>query len=545
MTGCDDFLGIENLNAPDRAAATANALDLQAFIAGAFYPDMWDALHNDAQAERAFPLAGIEFTATMAEQGTLLQFNDHVAEPRGVHDNGVVVSLGNGPQGPRDMWATVHSVNSVVHDGLNILAESGLTIEEDGEDVTPRARAFAKLIQGWSWGYLGLLFDEAHVIDEDTPIPANADALYELTLSSLVPYDQVIAAAVSALEEAITIAEANPSVVDFPSASTSALWFGTADPVSNAQFIELANTLAARFLVLAARDPTERAAVDWNRVLSFTDRGLTSDLEFQLSNQRTSRLFNHFTNNSAGTENFRWDYRSIGPSDQSGAYQTWIGGAISSRDRFLITTPDRRITGPTPDSDGSYTAYRADDNGFEPARGLYAYSAYQWRRHALANGLANDNSDTGNNLGTAPLVTVTENDLLAAEAYARLTMNIEAADRINITRTATQTIDGTSYPGLPAVTDAGVPDVGGECVPRLDSGACGNLLAAVRYERMIELAATDMIRGWADTRGWGMLPSGTPFHYPVPGNVLDLYDLPNYTYGGVGRDGSATYAPAP
>jgi hypothetical protein len=87
--------------------------------------------------------------------------------------------------------------------------------------------------------------------------------------------------------------------------------------------------------------------------------------------------------------------------------------------------------------------------------------------------------------------------------------------------------------------------VGGECVPRLDSGACGDLLATIRYERMIELAGLDMLRGYADTRGWGMLPDGTPYHYPVPGNVLDLYDLPNYTYGGVGRDGSATYAPAP
>jgi len=487
--GCDDFLSVDNLNAPGREAATQNALDLQAFMAGAFYPDMWSALHNDAQAEAAFPLQGVEFTATMAEQGTLLQYNDHVAEPRGVHDNGVVVSLGNGPQGPRDVWATVHGVNSVVHDGLNILLTTGITIEEGSTDVTPRAIAFAKLMQGWSWGYLGLVFDEAHVIPEETAVPGDPDALYDLTLASLVPYDSVISAAVTALEEAIDVAEANPSVVAYPDANSSTLWFGTSDPVGNAKFIELANTLAARFLVLAARNPTERAAVDWNRVLAFTAGGLTSDFEFQLSNQRTSSLLNHFTNSANGARNYRWDYRSIGPSDQSGSYQTWIGGALEARDRFLITTPDRRITGPTPDSDGSYTVYRADDNGFEPDRGLYAYSAYQWRRHAMAVGLPSDDDDTGNNLGTAVLVSATENDLLRAEALARLGMGPDAADLVNLTRTATQTIGGVDYPGLPAATAAGAPDVGGECVPRLDDGTCGDLLATIRYERLIELAA--------------------------------------------------------
>lgn len=544
ITGCD-FLDVENLTAPDREDATASPTDLEAFIAGGFHPNMFSALHDDEDATAAFPLQASEFTATMQGQGSLLQYNDHAAEPRGVHDNGVVVSLGNGPQGPRDVWASVHEANSVAHDGLEVLAGGDIVITEGEVDVTERARAFAKLIQGWSWGYLGLVFDQAHVVPETIPIPQDPDALLDVTLETLVPYDEVIAAAVGALEEAIAIAEQNPDIVTYPSFGQSNLWFGTPQPVSNTQFIQLANTLAARFLVLSARDPAERAQVDWNRVLTFTMNGLTTDFEIELAltGARNSTLLNHFTNAPDNDRNYRWDYRAIGPADQSGAYQAWISSPLSQRDRFDIVTPDRRITGPDPTSDGSYTAYHDDDNGFVPERGRYAYSAYQWRRHAIELGIT-DEEDTGFNMGSAVFVSVDENNLLMAEAYARTGGTQAAADLINVSRTRTQTIDGVDYPGLEPVTAAGVPEIGGVCVPRLDSGACGDLLAAIRYERMVELAALDMIRGYADSRGWGTLPDGTPIHYPVPGNALDLYGLDNYTYGGSG-EGSATYDPKP
>ena len=542
LTACDNFLDVENLNAPDREDATANPTDLEAFIAGAFFVPsnqvggLFNALHNDEDAIAAFPVQAAEFTGTGQGQGTEDQFSDHAAEPRAVHDNGIVVSLGNGPQGPRDVWAHVHTANSVAHDGLEILDE-GVVIEEGSTDVTPRARAFAKLIQGWTWGYLGLVFDQAHVVPESTPLPQDPNAVVDLAVQTLTPHQQVIEAAVDALEEAIAIAQANPSVVAYPSFSQSNLWFGTASPVSNAQFIELANTLAARFLVLSARDPAERAAVDWARVLAFTANGLTTDFEFQLSNQRQSDLFDHFTNNPVGDHNYRWDYRAIGPADQSGAYQAWIAAPVTQRERFDIVTPDQRITGATPQTDGTYTSYRADDNGFLPERGLYAFSAYQWRRHAFSVGLASDDDATGDNLGTATLASTDENNLLRAEALARTSDPDGAATLANISR---------ARAGLPDATAAGAPtDVDGYCVPRLDSGACGNILAVIRYERMIELAGLDMVRGYADSRGWGILPDGTPMHYPIPGNALDQYNIPNYTYGGVGLAGSATYEPTP
>ncbi len=414
---------------------------------------------------------------------------------------------------------------------------------EGTTDVTPRARAFAKFIQGWSWGYLGLVFDEAHVFDEFGVIPANREQLMQVAIGSLRPYPQVIAAAVGALEEAIAIAQAHPDVVHFPAFATSGLWFGTDAPVTSQQFIQWANTLAARLLVLSARTPEERRAVDWNRVLAFTANGIQSpanDFQRVLASAggRASTLLANTQNNSAtANNNMRWDYRVIGPADQSGAYQAWIQAPVAQRERFDIVTPDRRITGATPTSNGTYAAYRADDNGFDPSRGVYRYSAYQWRRHSFSLGLTGP-TQTGNTSGTVGLITADENTLLRAEALLRTGNPGAAATLINVTRTRAH--QGQS---LPPVTAAGVPTVDGACVPRQDSGACGTLLDALRYERMIELAAMDQFRGYAEARGWGTLPDGSLLQFPIPGNELELFGMPGYTYGGVGNPGSATYGP--
>lgn len=542
-SGCQD-LEVVNLVEPDRERAMANPGDVDAFIGGAFHPPFFNAIQRITQAVYLFPIAAAEFTATMSGGGTLLWYED-IAEPIRPHDNGAVLSLGNGPHGPRNFWADVTRANSIAYDGLQRL-DQGLVIKQGSQDVTARARAFAKFMQGWTWGYLALVFDKAHVIPETVALPAEPAKLRALTLSSLVPADSVLSAAIRALEQAIAIAEKTPGVVRYPSFAESAFWFGSAQPVTNLQFIQMANTLAARLLVLHPRTPQERASkVNWNRVLQFTAKGLTTDFERVLTTEtpRNSQLLlNAQRNTVTGTQNMRWDYRAIGPADQSGAYQKWISSPLQQRDRFNIVTPDRRLTGPAPTSDGSYTRYRADNNGFEVDRGRYLFSAYQWSRHAIRHGLTG--TTTGFDRGTFPLMTANENNLLRAEAMLRTGNAAGAAALINITRTRSQKIGSVTYPGLPPVTATGVPNEGGVCVPRRDNGQCGTLLDAIRYERMIELAATDVIRGYMDSRGWGTLPDGALLHWPVPGNALDLYGLANYTYGGVGTPSTATYAPA-
>jgi len=528
-TGCQD-LDVVNPNDADRVRATENPGDVEAFIGGAFYPAFFENVFNDTSIEYYFANTGGTMTATRSENDLM-----HLdwAQPRLQHDNNSILSIGNGAWGPRDFWAAAGSAANVPYDGLQLLV---VTEVPGGNN---RATAFLKFMQGWSWGYLALIFDQTHIVKEDVVFPTDPEGLKELTLSSLIDSDLAIEDAVTSLEAAIAIADANS--FSFEPLSETGFWFGTPAAVSNTQLSGMANTLAARLLVLTARTPAERVAVNWARVLAFTTNGVTEDFEVVLNNVRDSEYYDQLAEENSGGR-MRWGHLSIGPADQSGNYQAWFTAGPSVRDRFDITTPDRRITGPNPTDDGSYTRYRIGNIGLVAAFGRYYFSAYQWARHAIDEGVPN--LESGDLEGTHQLITVDENNLLRAEAQYYLGAFQLAVDLINETRTRIQTIDGTDYPGLPALTTAGVPtDGNGDCVPRTDAGACGGVLTALRYERVIELAGLDPIRAFADSRGFGTMPTGTPMDWPVPGNVLELYGLAPYTYGGVGGANVATYAP--
>jgi hypothetical protein len=543
LAGCQDLNVVNTIDA-DQERALADPASVEALIGGAFYPNFFRPVHGSDGGLSGLVVslwadAGADFTATLAGTTSAVWYLD-LTEPRPALENAASICSTICQHGPRDYWGRIQRVSSITYDGL-VALNGGMVVRDSTTDVTPRARAFAKFMQGWAWGYAGMIFDKVNVVPETVPIPQNPSALSELNHSSLVPYTEAIQAAVRSLEEAIAIARQNPSVVHFPAASQSAFWFGTQNPVTNVQFIQWANTLAARLLVLAARTPQERTSgVNWQRVLTFTQNGITApanDFEFLLTSDRTSQLlFRQQSNTATGTTNARWNYRTIGPADQSGAYQRWIAQPVAERRRFDIVTPDRRITGATPTTNGTYTRYRADNNGFLAERGLYLFSAYQWTRHQNRHNLSDANRHQA---GTTPMITADENRLLRAEAILRSGGSVqEAVDLINVTRTRAHL--GSS---LPPVTTAGVPTVAGACVPRTDTGACGTLLTALRYERMIELAGMDALRGYAESRGWGILADGSLTHFPVPGNILDLYGLPIYTYGGVGKEGSIAYRP--
>jgi hypothetical protein len=527
-TGCLE-LDVTNKNQPDRARALAEPGDLEALVAGTFGA-YFDAMHNGSNAVNYLPNVATEFTTT-TPTGRAIQAQ---TEPRTSYN--VALSIGStGEHGPRDVWRALNEIAGSSHDGLRTIAD-GVVIREGGQDVTPRALAFGKLMQGWVWGYQATQYDVALVVSEDESVPGDAA---EFGRERLIPYQQGLERALDAIDEAIQIAQQNSFII--PDEATSRIWFASPDTWTNEEFVQLANTVAARLLVLNARNPQERTQVDWGRVLQYTSNGLTKDLETRLaSGFRTSLLLGRSQGNPAGCANcFRVDPRLIGWADTSGAYQAWMSAHIDDRDRYDVVTPDRRITGPTPTSDGAYFRYRSDNNGFTGFR--YLFSAYQWARHAHSVGAASQAS--GNNQGAAKLVTADENNLLRAEALLR-TGDLEgAANLINITRTRSHTLpDGQTYGGLPPVTADGVPQ-SADCVPRTDDGACGDLMVALRYERMIELMALDLARGFLDSRGFGILPDGTWLHLPPDPNELNLFGVEPYTFGGVGTEWGAVYAP--
>jgi hypothetical protein len=522
---CD--LDVANLNQPDRDRALSEPWDVEALVGGTFAV-FFNAMHGRGLAVNYFPTAASEMTTT-TPNGRAVQL---AREPRGPYP--VDLSLGStGEWGPREVWWDLNEVAAGAHDGLSLI-NAGMSFRDGTVDTTPRARAFAKLMQGIAWGYQAMIYDQAVIIPETEPIRSDPGAQGR---EALTPRSEALQIALGSLDEAIQIASQNS--INFPTFPSSRLWFGLSEPMGSEKFIQLANTMAARLIVLSARTPQERAQLDWNRVLQYTANGLTTDFEIVLAaGFRTSTLFARIQANTVGCANcLRMDYRLIGWSDTSGRYQDWISRPYGDRDRFDIVTPDRRITGESPQSHGAYFRYRADNNGFSAE--LPLFSAYQWARHAHK---MND-SGTASNQGNAVIASADENRLLRAEALLHTGDLPGAAELVNVTRTRSHTLpNGQSYDGLPPVTAAGVPQ-SADCVPRTDAGACGDLLVALRYERMIELVGLDLVRGWADGRGFGILADGTWLMLPVAPEDLRLFDVPTYTFGGVGTEWGAVYSP--
>lgn len=519
--GCQD-LQVDNPNAPDRDRAIANPQDVENIIIGAF-PTVWAPLHRgtptsgNTNVGMLWSAWGREGTTTSMLGGI---WEAATREPLQPLFNELTINASTGPIGPVNAWLDLHRAASSANDGLAAIANQ---IEMPTEAATKRAMAMALFVRGMALGNLALGWGQATVLDENTEFGSDAA---KVVRENIRPYPEVLDAALASFSEAADIAASTNFTIP-------AEWFRTFEGVSSAELIRVANSFKAKYMVYNARSPEERDNVDWNEVLRLTESGVTANFAPVIS-QESGGLVSHYIrqsqlNSRGGLQQSRADYDLIGPADVSGTWQEYLATPLHLRDKIMITTPDRRITGPTPESNGTYFRFVVNPGGapdsqygFVTDRGLYNFSNYQWFRYG------------GSFYNIAvPLMGVDENRLIRAEALLRLGREAEAAELINVTRTRTQRIGTTNYPGLPAVTAAGVPEAD-DCVPQTRTGACGSLLDALIYERRVELYGVDAMRAYADNRGFGLLREGTPIHMPIPARELAALDLPVYTFGGVG-----------
>ena len=506
LAGCAD-LDVTNPNNPDRERVLSDPSDVESLISTSFraYYD------NAAQTNPNIP------TAAMAESltGGFFDFavHDVTTIPRTAWDNSPLNTRGLLARGP---WDRLYTVISSVNDGL-LAIDGGLQlIGPGGEDNTARARAFGKFVQGISHGYIGLYTDQALIVDENTDLET-------LDPTGFVPYDEVLAAALSQLDEAIAIAQGSSFQIP-----ASPDWInGVA--LSNQDLVRLINTFKARILAYGPRSVEDRDAVDWNQVLQLLDAGWQQDFG-------PTGLLNVWENNMARLtarvrvatrpgDHVRMNMMAVGPGDVSGGFQTWFNDDPEDRRPFRMNSPDRRIQGTGgPGSRGAYFGW-SPDNIWPAARGTYRWSHYFFHRFGLQDDW---------NVGSQVMIAKAEIDLLKAEALIRLGRASEAVPLINASRVA----NGQ----LPPVTVDG-PPLGADCVPKkFATSACGSLWDALQHERNMELAVTEGAMMWWHARGVGTLQEGTLVHFPVNGRELENLGLPLYTYGGPGSAGSA---PAP
>ena len=503
FAACQD-LNISNPNVPDRERATKQPAATESFVATSFRT-WWPNAGHDDYPSWAFSTMANEITSGFADFGQL----ELSAEPRIGWNNSPVNARNDVAEEP---WYDLYSAISAVTDAV-IAIDEGLLIRDSAS--TDRARAFGKFMQGLSHGYLGLYFDSAFVVDEHLDVDT-------ITTPMLRPYSEVITESIEMLDSAIAIA--GRRTFSFPADN----FMFTA--MTNQQFIQLANSFAARLMVYSARTPAERAAVDWNAVIARVDAGITTNFAPNAVPDVLwddwKRLVARLRTAGRPSDFGRPSYWLVGPADSTNGFVNWVNTPVANRMPFQLRTRDRRIQGAGgPNTPGTYVGYN-QNNIFAASRGTYRFSWYYFLRYGTG--------DTWQN-GPQPAMLVSEMQLLKAEGLIRTGQAAAAVPLINATRVA----NGQ----LPQVTVDGPPDELG-CVPRKLNGACGSLWDALRYEKRIEGIGVSGVIAFLDARGWQTLPQYTILQLPVPGAELAVLRRPLYTYGGPGGNFAAP-APAP
>jgi hypothetical protein len=503
LAACQD-LDITNPNEPDRTRATQQPAATEAFVATAFRT-WWPNGGHDDYPSWAFSTMANEITSGFADFGQL----ELSAEPRSGWNNSPVNARNDVAEEP---WYDLYGAISAVTDAV-IAIDGGLIIRDS--TATDRARAFGKFMQGISHGYLGLYFDSAFVVDEKLDLDT-------ITVPRLRPYPEVITEAIKQLDSAIAIAQRR----SFTLPADNFLFVS----MNSAQFIRLANSFAARLMVYSARTPAERAAIDWNAVITRIDAGITTDFAPNATPDILwddwKRLVARLRTAGRPSDFGRPSYWLVGPADSTQGFVNWVSTPVANRVAFQLRTKDRRIQGTGgPATPGTYVGYNLN-NIFTASRGTYRFSHYYFLRYGTGETWQN---------GPQPAMLVSEMNLLKAEGLMRLGNAAAAVPLINLTR--------TTNGQLPAVTVDGPPDEPG-CVPRKLSGACGSLWDALRYEKRIEGLGVSGVIAFMDARGWQTLPEFTVLQLPVPGAELAVLRRPLYTYGGPGEE-SAAAAPDP
>lgn len=497
---CAD-LGVTNDNEPDRDRALADPLAIESLIAGSFQT-WWDIQQGRTT----------RYLSNMADVSLNNALNygnwDAAYEPRKEVINQPGYQWGYAIEDP---FMIQNRALAAIRDGM-VVIKGGAQIGANGAD-TPRIRAFARFLEGLFTGNIALLYDKGWIIDETIDTQTN------VTEKKLVDYKTLMTKARAYLAEARQIAGSGTF-------TTPTTWANQA--ITSAQLIRLANSYEARMMAGVARTPAERAAVDWNQVLTLINTGVTADFGVNMDGpsgtwSKASGLKATASLTGGMAE------RLVGPADQSGKWQKYEQTEPRLRDWFLVETDDKRVhAAGKPDVSGTIFELQRNANGQQilaqgPERG-------NWYQTPYTTTLYRTISQT--NIGFAPELSLKEMNLLKAEALIRLNRAAEAVPLINATRVPA---------GLQPVTVSG--DQSARCVPRTLSGKCGDLMAALMYEKRIEtLLLSGGLEYW-DARGWGILQKGTPLHFPVPALELNALPLPIYTFGG--QNDATNGAPAP
>jgi hypothetical protein len=332
------------------------------------------------------------------------------------------------------------------------------------------------------------------------------------------------------LDSAIAVANGAPSGSNgFPLPST---WISGQANLTAANFVRLVRSYKAKIRAGVARNPAERAAVDWNAVISDATNGITAD--FMITIGGSTGWTATFTTNQ-GYVAGGWSSAPMfyyGMADVSGGYDNWLATPRDSRKAFLVVTPDKRWPqGATRAIQGAEAPtvalpagryMRNRPSGEDAPTTGWGDTWYDPRRWGVVN--------IASISGPVAELSKTEIDMLAAEGYIRQGNLAAAGALIDLSRLR----NGLPSVGVPASATAPI-STAADCVPHVPQGpnftssACGNILEAMKYEKRMETAWTSYLAWYTDSRGWGDLVTGTVVEWPVPYQEMQARYNPYHT----------------
>ncbi|MFT4802885.1 MAG: hypothetical protein ACI93P_000619 [bacterium] len=494
LLACETSLNVQNENEPDIVRAFSNPNDLVNAVGGGLLT-WWNGANGNQHPGLALAIGANFTTGERAGAGQ----EDFSVIPRIAYPNSVFYNRQETVDNP---WFQNYAALAAANAGLRALNNG---VKLDSPQSETMLTATAQLLQGLSLGHLGIWFDKAVIVDENSTEE-------EIANSQFAPYGDVVERAVEKLDAAILTASTGS--FSLPDGFISG--YDASNPFDNVKLAQFANTMAARFLMNRARTLEENLQTDWIRVLSYARKGVKG-WDFAPAAQGADEpglWVDSYKRESHRPDRIRTSNEIVGIADNSGKLAAWLALPPNDRRPIIVQTDDRRVTAAgDPTAPGLYFAYNAKTHG-SLSRGWYRQSRYYPIRYASHTGF----------IGSSNYCTEDENDLIIAEALLRTNgSNMEAVTIINKTR----------------VTNGQLPALNGTESKEV-------LLNALMYERLLELGYNAAGLTYGDKRRWefpgpyvrgngsGVYQHyvGTPRSLPIPARELQTLGLDVYTFGG-------------
>ena len=514
LVGCDSGLAdldVPNTNDPTRESALQSGEDIRSLLAGTTTETMQATVsewgpHMDLLAD--------QITSTNAFRS----FWDFAEEPRLTLNNRPTYAT---PTAFTDPWSNFNSGQAGANQILRITDVEGNSITVGGSDVTAKMRASAYFLRGVARGHLGMIYDQAFLVSAETdPLEIDPGSLEP------TPYGQMIDAAVSDLEQAISIAENNGFSWDLLLNNS----------YSNAQFQEIAHSFAAKFLLSKARTQQEAqnfSAQYLDRIISHANQGVGQ-----------GGALESFTPTSTDGEYYHAnaDWGTFVISGPAGYLPTDLKITHLMDPDYPVEYPSAsgEVLGPaeSPDPRAGYFSYTEAFGFLSAARNRSLFSNYWRLRTYAANSWFLRSGD--------PVMTITNSEVQYLKAEAHLLKGERGAAATALENSPFGTVPTELEIQLPIIREAILESGPLTALADLSadreissSNSMAEFVRALHYEYSVELdLMTTIGTQWFFMRRHGLLQEGTPLHYPVPGEELQVLRDDYYTFGGVDNAGS-------